>query len=160
VGVLAVLAAVGGFLQVVPFWEPINDWLEPVAAMLLHANGWQELIASTVAVLVAATGVWIAWELYSGRNMRVPAPLPVLEHKFYWDELYDLAFYRPADLVARAFGRFVEQPVIAGSIDEVTRGFRVGSGELSRVQNGLVRSYVLALAMGLVVLAVVFLAVR
>ena len=50
--------------------------------------------------------------------------------------------------------------MIAGSIGEVTRGFRIGSGELSRVQNGLVRSYALALAGGIAVLAVVFLATR
>jgi NADH:ubiquinone oxidoreductase subunit 5 (subunit L)/multisubunit Na+/H+ antiporter MnhA subunit len=160
VGVLAVLSAFAGFIQVVPLWEPINDWLEPVSENLLHANGWQELIASTVAVLVGAAGVWVAWEAYAGRNIRVPRPLPLLEHKFYWDELYDQLFYRPAELGARAFARFVEQPVIAGSIDELTRGFRAGSGELSRVQNGLVRSYVLALAAGLVVLAVVFLIVK
>ena len=92
--------------------------------------------------------------------MRVPKPVALLEHKFYWDELYDAVFYKPADLIARALGRYVEQPVIAGSIGEVTRGFRIGSGELSRVQNGLVRSYALALAGGVAVLAVVFLATR
>ncbi len=92
--------------------------------------------------------------------MRVPKPVPLLEHKFYWDELYTAVFYKPADLIARSLGRYVEQPVIAGSIAEVTRGFRIGSGELSRVQNGLVRSYALALAGGIAVLAVVFLATR
>ena len=29
VGVLAVLALVGGFIQFQPFWEPITTWLEP-----------------------------------------------------------------------------------------------------------------------------------
>ena len=54
---------------------------------------------------------------------------------------------------------------------EPERGFRVGelfrlpalvlgSGELGRVQNGLVRSYVLAIASGVAVLAVVFLSTR
>ena len=57
-------------------------------------------------------------------------------------------FYKPAVAIARALGRFVEQPLIAGSITEVTRGFRLGSGELGRVQNGLVRSYALVLASG------------
>ena len=90
----------------------------------------------------------------------MPKPVPLLEHKFYWDELYDAVFYKPADLSRARLGRFVEQPLIAGSIGEVTRGFRLGSGELGRVQNGLVRSYALALASGLAVLAVVFLATR
>jgi NADH-quinone oxidoreductase subunit M len=49
---------------------------------------------------------------------------------------------------------------VAGSIGEVTRSFRLGAGEVSRVQNGLVRSYALALASGVAVLAVVFLSTR
>ena len=84
----------------------------------------------------------------------------MLEHKFYWDEAYDWVFYRPADFVARALGRFIEQPIIAGSIRELTSGFRVGATGLGRVQNGLVRSYALALTTGIAVLAVVFIAVR
>ena len=50
--------------------------------------------------------------------------------------------------------------MIAGSITEVTRGFRIGSGELGRVQNGLVRLYALAIASGVAVLAVVFITTR
>jgi hypothetical protein len=63
-------------------------------------------------------------------------------------------------LLSRGLGRFVERPVIVGSISEVTQGFRFGAGGVSRVQNGLVRSYVLALAAGVAVLAVVFLSTR
>ena len=50
--------------------------------------------------------------------------------------------------------------MIAGSLGEITQGFRFGSGEVSKVQNGLVRAYVLALASGVAVLAVVFIASR
>ena len=46
----------------------------------------------------------------------MPKPVTLFERKFYWDELYDGLFYKPADLIARALGRFVEQPVIGGSI--------------------------------------------
>jgi NADH:ubiquinone oxidoreductase subunit 5 (subunit L)/multisubunit Na+/H+ antiporter MnhA subunit len=91
---------------------------------------------------------------------RAPRPLALLEHKFYWDELYGALFYRPAELAARGLSRFVERPLIAGSIGELSRGFRLGSGELGRLQNGLVRSYALAIASGVAVLAVVFLSTR
>ena len=84
--------------------------------------------------------------------------MPLLEKKFYWDELYDLVCYRPADLLARGLYAFVERPLIAGSLAAVTGGVGLGSRELGRAQNGLVRSYALALAGGLAVLAVVFLA--
>ena len=40
--------------------------------------------------------------------------------KFYVDELYDLIWYRPVDLIARGLYAFVERPLIAGSISAVT----------------------------------------
>ena len=50
--------------------------------------------------------------------------------------------------------------MIGGSVDDVEAAFRVGSGDLARVQNGLVRGYVLALTSGVAILAVVFITNR
>jgi NADH-quinone oxidoreductase subunit L len=160
VSVLAVLAAVGGFIQFAPLWTPLTRWLSPVAAPLTDPSGTQEAIASICAVALGAAGIYVAYRLYAAKTMRVPKALPILVHKFYWDELYDAVLARPAQLLAVDLGRYVELPIIGGSIAELTRGFRLGSGEVSRVQNGLVRAYVLALASGVAILAVVFLATR
>jgi len=160
VAVLAVLSVVGGWIQFAPLWTPLTTWLAPVARPISEATSWEEAASSAAAFALGLAGIWVAYAAYAARTVRVPAALPLLEKKFYWDELYDLVFYRPADLVSRALGRFFEQPVVAGSIGEVTQGFRVGAGEVSRAQNGLVRSYALALAAGVAVLAVVFLSVR
>jgi NADH-quinone oxidoreductase subunit L len=158
--VLAVLSLVGGWIQFAPFWDPITKWLEPVAEPLVFPSNAQEWLASGGSMLIGLAGIGVAWAMYYRRRVAVPRPLPVLEHKFYWDELYDRLFYRPGDLVARALTWGFERPVIGGSLDAVTRGFGFGSRELGVAQNGLVRSYALALASGLAVLAVVFLAVR
>jgi NADH:ubiquinone oxidoreductase subunit 5 (subunit L)/multisubunit Na+/H+ antiporter MnhA subunit len=84
----------------------------------------------------------------------------LFEKKFYWDELYDLLWYRSSDLLTRGLYALVERPLIAGSITAVTGAVGVGSRELSVAQNGLVRTYALALASGLAILTVVFLAAR
>jgi NADH-quinone oxidoreductase subunit L len=160
VGVLGVLSIVGGWIQFVPFWEPITHWLDPVAAPTVVPTDRQELVASVSAVLFGLIGIWVARDLYFKKASEVPKPWRILEKKFYWDEAYDLVFYKPAVALALALGRFVERPLIAGSIGEVTRGFGFGSREVGRLQNGLVRSYALALASGIAVLAVVFLWVR
>jgi NADH-quinone oxidoreductase subunit L len=160
VGVLAVLAAFAGWIQFAPFWEPITHWLDPVAEPLIEATGTQELVASVLAVGFGLAGIGIAWLLYVRKWRPVPKPWLILEDKFLFDEAYDLAFYRPAVALSRGFQRIVEQPLIAGSIAEVTRGFRLGSTGLGRVQNGLVRSYALVLTSGIAVLAVVFIASR
>jgi NADH-quinone oxidoreductase subunit L len=158
--VLAVLSTIGGLLQFAPVWTPLTTWLAPVAAPLVEASDWQEALASAATVLAGVTGIVLAYELYAVQTMRAPRAWTLLERKFYWDELYGAVFYRPAVLAATALRRFFEQPVVAGSITEVTRGARVGALGVSRAQNGLVRAYVLALASGVAVLAIVFLSTR
>ena len=160
VTVLAALSAVGGFIQFAPFWHPLSDWLKRAAPPLVVATNKQELVASLAAVLFGLAGIAVAHTLYVAKTSPVPRAWPILEHKFYFDEAYDLLFYKPAVLLAKGLARFVERPLIAGSIREVTQGFGLGSRELGRVQNGLVRSYALALASGIAVLAVVFLSAR
>jgi NADH-quinone oxidoreductase subunit L len=160
VGVLGLLALVGGWIQFAPFWTPFTTWLEPVAAPIVDPSHGQEALASILAVVLGLTGIGIAWALYSAKRVPVPKAVTLFEKKFYWDELYDLVWYRTADWTARALTTFVEKPLIGGSIAEIGRGFRIGSTELGRAQNGLVRSYALAIAGGVAVLAVVFLSVR
>ncbi len=116
-----------------------------------------------LAVGLAIAGIYLAWAMYAVGRVRAPqypALQRLLERKFYWDEAYDYAFYRPAVWIAAYSYRFVEQPLIAGSIRGLTTGVRVLSGRTTEVQTGLLRTYVLALGGGAAVLAFVFLAVR
>ncbi len=58
VGILAVLATVGGWIQFPPLWEPITKWLAPVAPTLSVAevSSTQEYVTSVVTVLVGLAG--------------------------------------------------------------------------------------------------------
>ncbi len=163
VGVLAVLAAIGGWIQFAGLWTPISQWLDPVAPALVEASGWQEVASSIVGVAAGALGIGIAWLIYVRRWTTVPRIAPVqslLEHKFYFDELYDALFYRPAVALARGFAWLIEEPVILGSAGGIASAVRKLGGETSRAQTGLVRSYALAIAAGVTVMAIVFVAVR
>jgi NADH-quinone oxidoreductase subunit L len=160
VGVLAILSAFGGLLQFTPLWHPLTTWLEPVVPNTADPSGTQEAIASVSAVALGLAGIWVAYAAYVTKRLAVPKSVTLFEKKFYWDELYDAVLYKPADLISRGLGRFVEQPVIGGSITEVKSAFGFGAGELARAQNGLVRAYVLALASGVAVLALVFISTR
>ncbi len=132
----------------------------PVAAPLAEPTSWQEGLSSGLALCLGLAGIGVAWAVYGVKRAAAPRPLALLERKFYWDELYDVLLYRTGDLVARGFYALVEQPLVAGSLAAVTGAFGLGSRELSIAQNGLVRTYALALAGGIAVLAVVFLSVR
>jgi NADH-quinone oxidoreductase subunit L len=101
--------------------------------------------------------------MYGTRRVAVPRrPFlqRALEHKLWFDELYDALFYRPSAALGRGLARAFEQPVIAGSLEALGFGAREAWAGTSRAQTGLVRSYVLALAAALTVMVVVFLSVR
>jgi NADH-quinone oxidoreductase subunit L len=163
VAILAVLSVVGGWIQFAGVWTPISDWLHPVAEPLVEATGTQELVSSVLAVGLGIAGAVIAWLIYGARRVSAPgagAARQLLEHKFYFDELYDLAFYRPAVLLARLWGRAIEKPLILGSVSGVAFGAREVGDRVSDAQTGYLRTYVLALAASLAALAIVFVAVR
>jgi NADH-quinone oxidoreductase subunit L len=163
VAVLTVLAALGGLLQVAGLWHVFGDWLHVVAEPLVEPSTAQDYAASTMAVALGLVGIGIAWWLYSARRTEVPrnaAAQSALEHKLYFDELYDLVFYKPAVAIAGLWRRGIEEPLIGGSITGVTFGARRAGGALGEAQTGYLRSYALAIALGAAVVVVVFLSVR
>jgi NADH-quinone oxidoreductase subunit L len=163
VAVLAVLSLVGGWLQFAGIWHPLTDFLEPVAEPLVEPSGTQDLVTSILAVGLGLAGMLVAWQLYGTRRVRLPQATfwrALLEHKFYFDEAYDLVFYRPAAATAALWTRVVEGPLIGGSIAGVSIGTRRVGREVGDAQTGLVRTYALALAGSVAVLALVFVTVR
>ena len=83
-----------------------------------------------------------------------------LEQKFYFDEAYDAVLARPTQRLAVFLKRSIEEPLILSSLGEIAGSVREFGQRFSRLQTGLLRSYALALAAGLALIAVVFIAVR
>jgi NADH-quinone oxidoreductase subunit L len=161
--VLAVLSVIGGWIQFAPLWHPVSDWLDTVAPALATPSGTQEAVASVLAVALGLGGLAVAYLIYGSHRLAVPRVAwaqNLLEHKFYFDEAYDYAFYRPSVALAVGLKRWFEDPVIGGSIKEFTAGMRGVALGARRIQTGLVRVYAIAIAASLVVLMVVFVAVR
>jgi NADH-quinone oxidoreductase subunit L len=163
VAVLGVLSLVGGWIQFADLWTPVSDFLEVSAPPLVSASGTQEAVSSIFAVVFGLVGIGVAWTLYGARREPVPRVTQLqaaLEHKLWFDELYDALFYKPAVWLARALNRWIERPIILGSITELAAGAKESGGLVARAQTGLLRAYALALATGLAVLVVVFISVR
>jgi NADH-quinone oxidoreductase subunit L len=163
VGVLGLGALVAGWIQFAPFWHPVSDFLSVVAKPLVEPSGWQEFAASALAMGFGLAGIGVAWIYYGARRATAPriAGLQrVLEHKFYFDEAYDLAFYRPAAAFARFLLRDVEAPLVHGTTAEIGDTAAFAARRLRNTQTGLLRTYALAMAGSLAVLAVVFVVVR
>ena len=169
VAVLAALAVVGGAVQIAGIWHPLADFLDSIVAVdreslaLVEPTVTQDWVTSILAVGAGLLGIGVAWLIYGARRVAAPRMVALrnpLERKLYFDELYQTVFYYPAVGIARGWTRFVEGPLIGGSISGVagaTRGLGRGVGQ---AQTGFLRTYALAIAAGLAVLAMVFVSVR
>jgi NADH-quinone oxidoreductase subunit L len=162
VGILSVLATIGGLVVIPGVWEPFLHWIDETAEPLVVATVAEDYATSAIAVTLAMIGYYLAHRAFqTGRQLVTsPAVWQVLEHKLYFDELYDALFYRPAAALSVALRRNVEEPVIERSLDEIGSGTIQVGGEVARVQSGLLRTYALAIAFAVAVLVVVFVAVR
>jgi NADH-quinone oxidoreductase subunit L len=132
------------------------------------------------SVGVASLGLFLGWWVYRRQQAGAPDPLQkplgpiytVLKNKYYFDELYDWAFVRPAywiaetftnqwmdrgvidgflHIVARTAGRIggffrnkIDKPVVNGFGDFVGEGAKKLGRSLRFIQTGRVQQYLLA----------------
>ena len=107
-------------------------------------------------------GIYGAWRAFrAGRELvRDGALRTLLEHKLWFDELYDALFSRPAQLLAERLRDEVERPLVQGGLDELADGTLEAAAAAGRAQSGLLRTYALAFAVSVTVLTLVFVIVR
>src|SRR6266567_3608989 len=163
VAILATLSVAGGWIQWAPLWHPIETWLQTAAEPTVSPKNWQEWMTSALALLFGLGGMYVAWLYYGTRRYTVPRyafPQRVLEHKFYFDELYDTLFYRPTVWAAKGIYRWIEDPLVDESSQSLGQDTRDLGRLVARAQTGLLRTYALAIASSVAVLAIVFVAVK
>jgi NADH-quinone oxidoreductase subunit L len=165
--VLAVLAVVGGVVQV-PF---VTDWLEhflePTFADAPHAgpNDALTVVGMVVATVVALAGIYVAyvvWVARPGTSERVRARLAPLHrlfvNKWYFDELIELLVVRPFAWFGRFGQQTFERVVINGLlVGGTTNIVKAGSAAARALQNGFLRAYAALLVLGMVAVALYFL---
>jgi NADH-quinone oxidoreductase subunit L len=162
VGILAVLATVGGWLQWSPRWHPFTDWLSGAAPTLAQAapTNTQEYYTSAATVIAGLVGIAIAWAIYSEQRVAIPAApfwRRLLENKFYFDALYDRLFYRPASELSTGLLLDFEEPVILQTGPDLGQTTLEAGGLVRRIQTGFLRTYVLFLAGGAAAVVLAFL---
>ena len=129
------------------------------ADMLEAAHGvplWVKWSATIAMVL----GFAAAWQMYI-RDPAMPKRLAAanpglyqfLVHKWYFDELYDLIFVRPAKWIGRALWRgfddwLVDQTIIEGLGDRV----KDVTARMVRLQSGYLYHYAFAMLIGIAAL--------
>jgi NADH-quinone oxidoreductase subunit L len=136
------------------FWRGTVAFSEHLA----HAAHMSPLWVKLTPTIVMLVGLWIAWNNY----IRTPeAPLALVRqfpgiynfvsNKWYFDELYDFLFVRPALWLGRLFWKGGDE----GTIDRFGphgAAYAVGAGNrvTYRLQSGYLYSYALVMLLGLI----------
>jgi NADH-quinone oxidoreductase subunit L len=121
-----------------------------------HAPGWVK-VSPFVAMLL---GFALAWLMYirrpelPGQLARTNWPLyQFLLNKWYFDEIYDAVFVRPATAIGRFLWKYGDGGVIDGGINGLAMGVIPYFTRLAgRLQSGYIFSYAFAMVLGIAVL--------
>ena len=163
VGVLTVLAAIGGLLVIPGVWEPFLDWIDSAVEPLVSPTVGQEYGTSLIAVTIAGVGIWLARRAFREAREIVARGHPAHRRSSTSStstRLYDALFSRPAQVLANRLRDHVEEPIVQGSLGEIGTGVTEVADGTARLQTGLLRSYALVIGVSVAVLIIVFVAVR
>jgi len=160
IGLLALGAVAAGFAFSHAFLDSAEFWAGSIAfdEHLAHAMHEVPLWVKYTATAAMLVGLAIAWNNYirnpnaaSAFVAQFPAIHRFVKNKWYFDELYDLLFVRPAVWLGRVFWKGGDE----GTIDRfgphgAAVAVAAGNKVTARIQSGYLYSYALAMLLGLV----------
>jgi NADH-quinone oxidoreductase subunit L len=168
-GTLALLAVVGGFLQIPKVTHVIDHFLEPTfeESALYHRELDDGLLlfglvlgaAVGIAGIAVAYLIWVRNPQIAVRARERLVPLHRLfVNKWYFDELIDMLVTRPSLWFGAWAQQTFERVFVNGLLVGGTTGVvRAGSSAVRAAQTGFLRYYALLVVVGMVVLALYFL---
>jgi len=169
-GTLAVLATIGGLLQIPTVTHILHDFLHPAFEESrfydsLEPTTGEIFVGLAIGAALAVIGIFIAYMLWArdtGRKLdfheRFAGIHNVLSHKWYFDELIDAVIVRPFAWFGRFARNTFERLVINGLFVGGTSGvIRAGSAAVRGVQSGYLRYYTGLLLLGVTGLVFYFL---
>jgi len=172
-GVLAVLAIVGGYIGIPHIFNKFEHFLEPVFTQYVQGGIFEsthdlpglELSFMGISILIAFLGIGFAYIFYVARphladdfaeNAR--GTYQFFSNKWYVDEVYDTFIIRPLKLMSDlVLWRWIDIKIIDGFVNKIANVIGKGSDVLRRVETGVIQNYALSIIFGVVVLVGYFL---
>ncbi len=162
--VLAGLAAVAGFINL-PFSKDLKffeHWLEPsLLGNEFHGStsGGTKWILAIVATLCALVGIVAAVVTYLGRRgsdtVTAPEPPAIVADGWGYDRAVSAFMGGPGRAGFALLSKF-DGSVVDGAVNKIGAAVRWDGQFLRRLQNGLVRSYAVFIALGAIALMIWF----
>jgi NADH-quinone oxidoreductase subunit L len=166
--ILAVLALVGGFIQV-PFVDSgLEKFLEPTFAdsrLDLAPSDALVVFGLILGAVISIGGIYAAyliWVVQPGTSARIrerfSAAYTLFVNKWYFDEIIDTLVVRPWAWFGRFEQQTFERVVVDGFfVGGATNLVKAGSAAARALQNGFLRAYAALLVVGMVGVALYFL---
>lgn len=135
------------------FWRGSLAFRAGLMEEMHHVPEWLK-IGVALTFFVGIGGAWFAYLRAPGLPARVAGAMPALYrflvHKWYFDELYDAIFVRPAFAVGRFFWvRGDQQTIDRFGPDGAAAAVAMSARAAKRFQSGYVYSYALVMIVGL-----------
>jgi NADH-quinone oxidoreductase subunit L len=169
-GALAILAVVGGFLQIPGVDNALHNFLEPTFADSklyadLEPSQSSEWIGLAIGTLLGLAGIFTAYQLWivaPERPKAIQARFRALHrffvNKWYFDEAIDTVVVRPAAWLGRFANSTFERVFVNGALVGGSSGaVRALSAAVRGLQSGYLRYYAALLLVGLTGLSFYFL---
>ncbi len=163
--VLAILAAVAGFIGIPALFKPeahiLEHYLAPVfegSAKLVephhidHNTEWGLLIGSTIVILGVIAFAWNKFSKYQKTGTEETGIGMVLENKWYVDEIYNAIIVKPLLGLGVFFNNVVEKRGIDKLVNGVGRGVQYASRQFRYLQSGVIGNYILIMVAAIIVL--------
>jgi NADH-quinone oxidoreductase subunit L len=169
-GILGVLALVGGVVQI----PGVTDSFESFLAPTFEDSEFHDMVPSTssawlgllVGGVLSIAGISLAYLCYVARpgltarmRERFGGIHDFLERKWYFDELIDAMIYRPVIAAGRFANDTVERVVVRGLVNGTVTTVREVGLLVRSAQSGFIRAYALLVLGGFAALALYFLVV-
>ena len=141
---LIFLAVVMGV--VLQYVIPLAPWLRPTLGAGAPAPARESVAVQALllilSVAAAVAGIVLGWLVYVRGAIHGRAPLlgTVLAHRFFIEDLYDVAVVAPSTMLARWAAAF-DQRVIDGAVVGIAGAFGRSGAALRRLQSGYIRQY-------------------
>jgi NADH-quinone oxidoreductase subunit L len=166
---LAVLAIVGGALQIPGVDDAVTRFLAPTFAdsrlAHVHVSNGPSWLGLAIGALIAVAGIYTAYRIWVrdpaiavNARERFQRVYLLLSNKWYFDELIDVVIVRPTLWLGGVITSVLERGLIQGLI---TGGpvavVRAGSAAVRRSETGFVRYYAAAMVIFTLGVALYFL---
>jgi NADH-quinone oxidoreductase subunit L len=159
---LAIGSAVGGLVGI-PIIEGGHKFKEFLAPSLIHSTGLHEAHYTITfevgmmvfSMLVAVVGIYVAYRMYI-RKPELPAVMAqkfkvaydLIFHKYYVDEIYDMAVVEPIKDSSTFLWKGVDNQVVDGAVNGSAGVVTWLSAHFRKLETGFLQNYALAIVLG------------